>query len=125
MLSRHRHGDERGVAGNVVNAPLAPGSGSDDFREAWEGQIIPALAAFSPELLLISAGFDAHAADPLAQLRLREADFKWVTEALLAVADSIARAGSSRCWKAGMIPNATGGFGRGSYARANAVIGAL
>jgi acetoin utilization deacetylase AcuC-like enzyme len=78
--------DERGVAGNVVNAPLAPGSGGKEFRTAWEGRIIPALAAFKPELLIISAGFDAHEADPLAQLRLREADFAWVTEALLAVA---------------------------------------
>ena len=80
--------DERGVAGNVVNVPLPPGSGSDDFREAWEHKIIPALSAFRPELLLISAGFDAHAADPLAQLRLREKDFTWVTNALLEVADT-------------------------------------
>ena len=78
--------DERGVAGNVVNAPLPPGSGGKEFRAAWEGRIIPALAAFRPELLIISAGFDAHEADPLAQLRLREGDFAWVTEALLAVA---------------------------------------
>ena len=63
--------DERGVAGNVVNAPLPPGSGGKEFRVAWEGRIIPALEAFKPELLIISAGFDAHAADPLAQLRLR------------------------------------------------------
>ncbi|HVE21953.1 MAG TPA: histone deacetylase family protein [Acidocella sp.] len=79
---------ERGVAANVLNVPLPPGSGSDDFRESWEHKIIPALGAFRPELLLISAGFDAHAADPLAQLRLREADYSWVTNALLAVADT-------------------------------------
>jgi acetoin utilization deacetylase AcuC-like enzyme len=78
---------ERGVAGNVVNAPLPPGAGSAEFRAAWE-RIIPELAAFKPELLIISAGFDAHAADPLAQLRLKEPDFTWVTEALLAVADA-------------------------------------
>ena len=78
---------ERGVAGNVVNAPLPPGSGSAEFRAAWE-RMLPELAAFKPELLIISAGFDAHAADPLAQLRLREADFAWVTEALLGVADA-------------------------------------
>jgi acetoin utilization deacetylase AcuC-like enzyme len=78
---------ERGVAGNVVNAPLPPGSGSAAFRAAWE-RMLPELAAFKPELLIISAGFDAHAADPLAQLRLREADFAWVTEALLGVADA-------------------------------------
>ena len=77
---------ERGV-GNVVNAPLAPGSTGEVFRAAWGTQILPALAAFKPELLIISAGFDAHAADPLAQLRLREADFYWVTQKLLDVAD--------------------------------------
>jgi acetoin utilization deacetylase AcuC-like enzyme len=79
---------ERGIAGNVVNTPLAPGSGSEPFRAAWADIIIPALAAFQPELLIISAGFDAHAADPLAQLRLKEPDFAWVTEALMAVADA-------------------------------------
>lgn len=80
--------DERGVAGNVINVPLAPGSGSVEFRRAWEAEILPAVQEFAPELLILSAGFDAHAADPLAQLRLREADFAWVTEALLAVADA-------------------------------------
>lgn len=79
---------ERGVSGNIVNAPLAPGSGGVEFRAAWEGRIIPALDAFKPELLIISAGFDAHEADPLAQLRLHEADFTWITQALLAVADT-------------------------------------
>ena len=78
---------ERGSAGNIVNAPLAPGAGSAEFRAAWSDTIIPALNAFAPELLIISAGFDAHAADPLAQLRLREADFTWITQALLEVAD--------------------------------------
>jgi acetoin utilization deacetylase AcuC-like enzyme len=79
---------ERGVAGNVVNMPLPPGSGGEAFRDAWASGIIPVLETFRPELLIISAGFDAHAADPLAQLRLREADFTWITEALLAVADA-------------------------------------
>jgi acetoin utilization deacetylase AcuC-like enzyme len=78
---------ECGVARNIVNAPLAPGSGGVEFRAAWEDRILPALTAFAPELLIISAGFDAHAADPLAQLRLREPDFAWITEALLQVAD--------------------------------------
>ncbi len=78
---------ETGVARNVVNATLAPGTGSGEFRDAWRGKILPALTAFAPELLIISAGFDAHAADPLAQLRLHEADFTWITEELLAVAD--------------------------------------
>ncbi len=79
--------DERGVAGNVVNVPLRPGSGGTEFRAAWADIILPALDAFAPELLIISAGFDAHGADPLAQLRLQVADFTWITEALLAVAD--------------------------------------
>ena len=77
---------ERGV-GNIVNAPLAPGSGAEMFRAAWEERILPALTAFAPELLIISAGFDAHAADPLAQLRLREPDYYWVTQKLLEVTD--------------------------------------
>jgi acetoin utilization deacetylase AcuC-like enzyme len=79
--------EERGVAGNVVNAPLRPGSGGAEFRAAWAELILPELEAFAPELLIISAGFDAHEADPLAQLRLQVEDFTWVTEALLAVAD--------------------------------------
>lgn len=72
--------------GNVVNAPLRPGSGGEAFRAAWAGTLIPAIRAFAPGLIVISAGFDAHARDPLAQLRLTEADFAWVTEALCAVA---------------------------------------
>ncbi|MDD2795011.1 histone deacetylase family protein [Acidocella sp.] len=79
---------EQGVAGNIMNVPLAPGSGGPEFRAAWEGGIIPAVAAFRPELLIISAGFDAHVADPLAQLRLREADFAWVTRALMELSDT-------------------------------------
>lgn len=78
---------ERGIANNVANAPLPPGSGSDAFRAAWEGILIPALKAFRPELLIISAGFDAHRADPLAQLQLDVEDFSWVTKALMAAAD--------------------------------------
>lgn len=79
---------ERGVANNIINVPLPQGSTGEVFRGAWETQIIPRLSAFAPELLIISAGFDAHAADPMAQLRLREADFVWITQALLEVADA-------------------------------------
>ena len=78
---------EHGVADNVVNAPLSPGADSAAFRAAWSGTILPALEAFAPELLLVSAGFDGHKADPLAQLRLETADFAWITAALLAVAE--------------------------------------
>ena len=77
---------EQGV-GNIVNAPLSPGSGSADFRAAVERVILPALRAFAPGLILISAGFDAHAADPLATLRFEEKDYEWVTAKLRDVAD--------------------------------------
>jgi acetoin utilization deacetylase AcuC-like enzyme len=72
---------EAGV-GNIWNAPLRPGDGGEPFREAVESRILPALRNFGPDLVLISAGFDAHEADPLANLRLVEADFMWVTEKL-------------------------------------------
>jgi acetoin utilization deacetylase AcuC-like enzyme len=78
---------ERGVANNILNMPLAPGAGSQPFRAAWTNAI-GALTEFKPEFLIISAGFDAHAADPLAQLRLREPDFAWVTQQLVAFADA-------------------------------------
>jgi acetoin utilization deacetylase AcuC-like enzyme len=76
---------ERGV-GNIVNVPLRPMAGSAEFRQAMSGTILPALEKFKPEFILISAGFDAHRADPLAQLNLEEADFAWVTERILEVA---------------------------------------
>ncbi len=77
--------DETGV-GNICNAPLAPGDDGEDFRAAWQARILPALDAFAPDFLLVSAGFDAHIRDPLAQLRLVEPDFAWVTEKLLETA---------------------------------------
>ncbi len=78
---------ETGIDRNVVNLPLPPGTGSAGFREGWQDVILPALDRFGPELLLVSAGFDAHRADPLAQLELDADDFGWITEALLEVAD--------------------------------------
>jgi acetoin utilization deacetylase AcuC-like enzyme len=72
--------------GNIVNLPLKPMSGSREFRRAIERELLPALDRFAPELLLISAGFDAHRRDPLAQLQLDEADYAWVTAELAAVA---------------------------------------
>jgi acetoin utilization deacetylase AcuC-like enzyme len=78
---------ERGVANNVVNAPLRPRDGSAAFRAAWSEQILPELDRFAPGLLIISAGFDAHKADPLAQLRLETEDYRWITDQLLAIAD--------------------------------------
>jgi acetoin utilization deacetylase AcuC-like enzyme len=70
--------DEHGV-GNIINAPLAAGDGSYEFRELWEGALLPKLYAFKPQLVLVSAGFDAHRADPLAQLRLATEDYAWIT----------------------------------------------
>ncbi|MGI4975580.1 MAG: histone deacetylase family protein [Janthinobacterium lividum] len=78
---------ERGVGGNIANAVLSPGSGSTAFRAAWAGRLLPALEAFAPELLILSAGFDAHRADPLAQLRVEVDDFEWLTGRLMEVAD--------------------------------------
>jgi acetoin utilization deacetylase AcuC-like enzyme len=69
---------ETGV-GNIWNAPLRPGDGGDRFKEAFEQRILPALRNFGPDIVLISAGFDAHADDPLANLRLLEPDFAWAT----------------------------------------------
>ncbi|HQT80313.1 MAG TPA: histone deacetylase family protein [Rhodopila sp.] len=78
---------ERGVANNVLNVPLRPRDGGLAFRAAWSDIILPALDAFAPGLLIISAGFDAHIADPLAQLRLETPDYAWITERLVDVAD--------------------------------------
>lgn len=77
---------ETGVAANIVNVPLAPGSGTAPFRDAWRDRILPALAGFGPEIVIISAGFDAHRADPLAQLELDEADFAHVTAGIIEAA---------------------------------------
>jgi acetoin utilization deacetylase AcuC-like enzyme len=78
--------NETGAAHNVVNRPLPPGASGTEFRNAFETGILPALSAFRPDLLIISAGFDAHKADPLAQLRLEEEDFAWATEQICAIA---------------------------------------
>jgi len=78
---------EHGVADNIVNAPLHPRDGSAAFRAAWSDIILPALDQFAPGLLIVSAGFDGHVADPLAQLRLETADYAWITEQLVTIAD--------------------------------------
>ncbi len=78
---------DRGVAGNIVNVPLAPYTGSVEFRRAMERVILPAVTEFAPDFLLISAGFDAHAADPLAALQFTEEDFSWATRQLMRVAE--------------------------------------
>ena len=82
---------ERGEHDNIVNAPLRAGDGGVEFRRAFETAILPRLAAFKPDLLVISAGFDAHTRDPLANLNLVEADYTWVTQKLMEIADASAK----------------------------------
>lgn len=77
--------EERGV-GNIVNVPLQAGSGTADLRHAWRHDIEPALREFEPQLILISAGFDAHHLDPLAELNFNEDDYRWLTQQILAIA---------------------------------------
>ncbi|WP_058836585.1 histone deacetylase family protein [Luteimonas abyssi] len=92
-LSSHQNGlfphsggaRERGV-GNVMNLPLPPGTGSRMFQEAWVERLLPELEAFRPQLVLISAGFDAHWRDPLAQMQLDADDYAWLTGELRAIA---------------------------------------
>jgi len=102
---------ERGV-GNIVNAPLPPDAGSAEFRAAMEGEVLPALRAFKPDFLLISAGFDAHRADPLANLNLEDADYRWATEKLLEVA--------KECCGGRLVSTLEGGYDLGALAAASA-----
>jgi len=78
---------ESGEYNTVVNAPLRPGDGAEKFRDAFESRILPRLNEFQPELVIISAGFDAHYRDPLANINLVEEDFSWATQKLMDVAD--------------------------------------
>ena len=73
--------------GNVFNAPLPAGTDSRSFRAAWHEQLLPAINAFKPQLLLISAGFDGHCADPLAQWQLETDDYAWISQQLVALAN--------------------------------------
>jgi acetoin utilization deacetylase AcuC-like enzyme len=81
---------ERGEHNTIVNAPLRPGDGGDQFRQAVETVILPRLREFKPDLVIISAGFDAHMRDPLANLNLTEPDFAWATQKLMEIADASA-----------------------------------
>jgi acetoin utilization deacetylase AcuC-like enzyme len=78
--------EERGAHGQVINLPLRPGSGGREMRALYEGTVFPTLDAFKPELLLLSAGFDAHAADPLAGLMWQAEDYAWLTARLCDIA---------------------------------------
>lgn len=77
---------ETGI-GNVVNAPLPPGSAAQAFRAAWSQRLLPALDLFAPQLLLVSAGFDGHRLDPLADLRLESEDFRWLSAEIAGLAE--------------------------------------
>jgi acetoin utilization deacetylase AcuC-like enzyme len=100
---------ERGVANNIVNVPLPSGADGTAFRAAFAGKILPALDAFAPDFIFISAGFDAHRADPLAGLNLDESDFAWATS-------EICKAAEKHC--GGRVVSALeGGYDLGALAR--------
>ncbi|MEM1412812.1 MAG: histone deacetylase family protein, partial [Pseudomonadota bacterium] len=75
-------------AGNILNLPLAPGSGSASLQAVWARHGLPAVAAFEPDLILVSAGFDAHVRDPLAQLEAENSDYEWLTREIMALAEA-------------------------------------
>jgi len=79
---------ETGAYNTNCNVPLPPGVGSREFRRAWERTILPTLVSFGPEFIIISAGFDAHERDPLANLEVQTGDYGWVTERIMEVADN-------------------------------------
>ena len=92
---------ETGV-GNIFNAPLAAGDGGAEMRAAFEDRILPALNRFAPELIIVSAGFDAHERDPLGSLLMTADDFGWVTRQLLATAE--------RCCEGRLVSVLEGGY---------------
>ena len=93
--------DETGSAGNILNVPLPPGAGGREFREAFSTRILPALEAFQPEMIFISAGFDAHRLDPLAGLNFEAADFAWATERIVDLAGRLCRGRVVSCLEGG------------------------
>ncbi|SNY92566.1 Acetoin utilization deacetylase AcuC [Cohaesibacter sp. ES.047] len=99
--------------GNIVNAPLGIGDGSDKIREAFEARLLPELYDFNPDLVIISAGFDAHIRDPLGDLTCTEADFSWMTGKLMDVAD--------KCCDNRIVSLLEGGYDLTALARSVAV----
>jgi len=95
------HASEVGAHGQIVNLPLAPGSGGQAMRKAWEGALAR-VRDFAPELILISAGFDAHRDDPLGGLTWTEADFAWLTHAICDLATD--------CCNGRVVSNLEGGY---------------
>ena len=81
--------NETGVSGNIVNLPLPPGCGTEMFRTRMTNELLPAVRRFGPQLIIVSAGFDAHRCDPLADMNLEDEDFGWITRELMAIADAL------------------------------------
>jgi acetoin utilization deacetylase AcuC-like enzyme len=109
---------DRGAYDNIANAPLPTGASGEEFRRAWGERLLPALSDFGPDFLVISAGFDAHRADPLGGLALTEDDFDWVTRELLGVAGA--------CCRGRVVSVLEGGYELGALARsASAHVAAL
>lgn len=104
---------EQGVSHNIVNVPLMRGCDSAQFRQQTAAVILPALIRFDPQLLIISAGFDAHTADPLAQLNLTDDDYRWVTAELIKIAD--------RCCEGRIVSVLEGGYSLDALASSTAV----
>lgn len=104
---------ERGVSNNIVNVPLPRGCDSALFREKTADVILPALRKFDPQLIIISAGFDAHASDPLAELNLTDDDYRWVTQALMDIA--------AECCEGRIVSVLEGGYSLEALASSSAV----
>jgi len=96
------YAEDHGTFNNIINVPLPAGSGGPAFRHAMENFILPKIGNFAPELILVSAGFDAHRDDPLANLRLTEDDFGWITAELCGLA--------ARLCKGRLISTLEGGY---------------
>lgn len=110
--------NEHGINHNVLNVPLPPGAGSRDWRAAMEREVLPALEAFAPEMIFVSAGFDAHEDDPLAEMRLTDEDYAWAGERLGEIA--------LRACKGMVVSTLEGGYDLHALARsAAAYVGAL
>ena len=109
---------ETGVANNIVNVELAPGAGSAEFREAMGERVLPALRSFGPDFLLVSAGFDAHAEDPLAGLNFLDDDYAWAAQELMDVADA--------CCEGRLVATLEGGYNLDALGRSvSAFVGTL
>jgi len=100
---------ETGIADNIVNAPLWAGAGGADFREAMDIAVLPRIEAFRPDMVIISAGFDAHTRDPMSQVNLVETDFAWATSRLMDIAD--------RCCNSRVVSVLEGGYDLEGLAR--------